>query len=74
MKYGYVVIANPKDLVPFMKENLTVATRKAILAIKEALLHFPTQYASIFIDLAVLEFGIRHVDVSFHWQPTLAKN
>jgi len=38
VKYGYVVIAIPKDLVPFMKENLTVATRKAILAIKEALL------------------------------------
>ncbi|EFI68977.1 hypothetical protein BFZC1_08980 [Lysinibacillus fusiformis ZC1] len=66
MKYGYVVIAIPKDLVPFMKENLTVATRKAILAIKEALLHLPTQYASIFIDQAVLEFGIKHVDESFH--------
>ncbi|MEY2355594.1 hypothetical protein [Lysinibacillus capsici] len=38
MKYGYGVIAIPKDLVPFMKENLTVATSKAILAIKEALL------------------------------------
>lgn len=37
MKYGYVVIAIPKDLVPFMKENLTVATRKAILAIKESI-------------------------------------
>ena len=38
VKYGYGVIAIPKDLVPFMKENLTVATSKAILAIKEALL------------------------------------
>lgn len=75
-----------KDLVPFMKENLTEETRKAILDIKEALLHLPTQYASIFIYQAVLEFGIRHVDeflrwtkyhnttVPFHWQPTLAKN
>lgn len=58
MKYGNVVIAIPKDLVPFMKENLTVVTRKAILAIKEALLHFPTQYTSIFIYQAV--FGIWH--------------
>lgn len=49
-----------------MKENLTAATRKAILAIKEALLYLPTQYASIFIDQAVLEFGIKHVDESFH--------
>lgn len=49
-----------------MKENLTAATRKAILAIKEALLHLPTQYASICIDQAVLEFGIKHVDESFH--------
>ena len=51
-----------KDLVPFMKNHLTVETRKAILDIKEALLHLPTQYASIFIYQAVLEFGIRHVD------------
>lgn len=67
-----------------MKENLTAATRKTILAIKEALLHLPTQYASIFIYQAGLEFGIRHVDeflrwtkyhnttVPFYWQRTLA--
>ncbi|WP_342440630.1 hypothetical protein MHB40_13075 [Lysinibacillus sp. FSL K6-0057] len=75
-----------KDLVPFMKNHLTVETRKAILDIKEALLHLPTQYASIFIYQAVLEFGIRHVDdflqwtkhhnttVPFHWQPISANN
>lgn len=69
-----------------MKENLTAETREAMLDIKEALLHLPIQYASIFIYQAVLEFGIRHVDeflrwtkyhnttVPFYWQPTLAKN
>ncbi|GLY11908.1 hypothetical protein [Pseudobacillus badius] len=75
-----------KDLVPFMKENLTEESRRAILDIKEALLELNEKYSSIFIYQAVLEFGIRHIDdflewaknhntaVPFHWQPKLLNN
>lgn len=61
---GYFPIAKKGQFQKtFMKENLTaVETREAILAIKEVLLHLPTQYASIFIYQAVMEFGIRYVD------------
>jgi hypothetical protein len=70
-----------RDLVPFMKDNLTDETRKAILDIKEALLELNEKYSSIFIYRAVLECGVRNVDgflewtknhtttVPFHWQP-----
>lgn len=70
-----------KDLVPFMKENLTEDTRKAILDIKEALLQLNEEFSSIFIYQAVLEFGVRNIDsflqwakhhnttVPFHWKP-----
>lgn len=72
-----------RDLVPFMKDNLTEESRRAILDIKEALLELNEKYSSIFIYQAVLEFGIRHIDdflewaknhnttVPFHWQPKL---
>lgn len=75
-----------RDLVPFMKENLTEESRMAILDIKEALLKLNENYSSIFIYQAVLEFGIRHIDdflewaknhnttVPFHWQPKLLNN
>ncbi|MBM7602576.1 hypothetical protein JOC75_000546 [Metabacillus crassostreae] len=70
-----------RDLVPFMKNNLTEDTRKSILDIKEALLLLNEEYSSIFIYQAVLEFGVRNIDgflkwannhnttVPFHWRP-----
>ncbi|MFJ7890486.1 hypothetical protein ACIQYL_20705 [Lysinibacillus xylanilyticus] len=70
-----------RDLVQFMKDNLTEETRKAILEIKEALLELNEKYSSIFIYQAVLEYGVKHIDgflawtknhnttVPFHWQP-----
>ena len=51
-----------------MKNHLTEETRKAILNIKEAMLHLPIPYASIFIYQAVLELGIRHVDEFYNGQ------
>ena len=72
-----------RDLVPFMKDNVTEEARIAILDIKEALLELNENYASIFIYQAVLEFGVRHIDgflewaknhnttIPFHWQPKL---
>lgn len=56
-----------RDLVPFMKENLTEDTRKAILDIKEALLLLNKEYSSIFIYQAVLEFGVRNIDGFLQW-------
>ncbi|MFD1851961.1 hypothetical protein [Oceanobacillus bengalensis] len=70
-----------RDLLEFMKDNLTEETRKAILDIKESLLKLNEKYSSIFIYQAVLEFGVRNIDdflewtknhnttVPFHWQP-----
>lgn len=70
-----------RDIVPFMKETLTMETREIILDIKEALMKKKQDFSSVFIYQAVLEFGVNNVNdflewtithntkVPYHWRP-----